>query len=397
MRLSASSETANTAGSEVLREVDRAVEGEGTVLFDVDPETLVVTDGVEVTDGTGLDEVVGDSQVLLIGGDLDVVRTNNGLLHVGVIETLDVVEVGDIKLSDVVASGAGEVGEATVRGDVRVDGGVVLCLLAESIEKLSLARLAVLVGLERVDDPDLTGVDGGCDGGVVLVTWDELDILDTSTVGDGDGVDDGAAVVVPETESVGVKDLGEGLENSGGNDEVGGQDEVSLNVDGQTVGRELLAKDVEKARNVFGPLVNDIVVGIDLNETARGGADGRTHVGDQKATVGQSANLVGDGAEQTAVALLEDRLVWVGDIEEETSVLSLQQAEKTTTPDGLAIGGRAGVVRRVTRGWHLGDTEESAEGVVVKRVRNQEVGVRVVTGRGPLSRMSAFCSPMAYQ
>jgi hypothetical protein len=55
------------------------------------------------------------------------------------------------------------------------------------------------------------------------------------------------------------------------------------------------------------------------------------------------------------------------------------------------------VVRRVTRGWHLGDTEESAEGVVVKRVRNQEVGVRVVTGRGPLSRMSAFCSPMAYQ
>ena len=54
----AASLAAETASGVVLREVDRAVEGERAIVVDVDPETLVVADSVEVTDGTGLNKVL---------------------------------------------------------------------------------------------------------------------------------------------------------------------------------------------------------------------------------------------------------------------------------------------------------------------------------------------------
>lgn len=107
-----------------------------------------------------LNEVAGDEEVLLIGRDLDVVGTDDGLLLVGVVEALDVVEVGDVEGRDVVAEGDGEVGELAVVGDVGVDGDRVLGLVAEIVEELGRAGLAVGTGAEGVDDPDGSGSDG---------------------------------------------------------------------------------------------------------------------------------------------------------------------------------------------------------------------------------------------
>lgn len=43
--------------------------------------------------------------MLLVRSDLDVVRANGGLVLIGVVKTLDVVQVGDIEGSDVVGGG----------------------------------------------------------------------------------------------------------------------------------------------------------------------------------------------------------------------------------------------------------------------------------------------------
>ena len=43
--------------------------------------------------------------MLLVGSDLDVVRPDGRLIFIGVVEALDVVQVGDIEGSDVVGGG----------------------------------------------------------------------------------------------------------------------------------------------------------------------------------------------------------------------------------------------------------------------------------------------------
>ena len=60
--------------------------------------------------------------MLLVGSDLDVVRTDGGLVLIGVIQTLNVRQVADVKSGNVVGSGEGEVEEATVLGDIRARG-----------------------------------------------------------------------------------------------------------------------------------------------------------------------------------------------------------------------------------------------------------------------------------
>lgn len=86
--------------------------------------------------------------------------------------------------------------------------------------------------------------------------------------------------------------------------------------------RELLAKNVEGSLHILGPFVNDVEVGIGLNETTGRGTHGRAHVGDKETTVRLSTDLIGNGAEDTAVALQELGTVWVGGIEVESSILA---------------------------------------------------------------------------
>jgi hypothetical protein len=133
--------TATALGEDVV-EVNATVEAERTVVENIDPVALVVTRGVEDADVAGFDEVTGDEEVLLVRGELDVVRawnwsviaspnsrhhvngklTNNTLVLVRIIETLGVLQVRNIDCSDVVAQSEGEVRPLSILGDVGVDG-----------------------------------------------------------------------------------------------------------------------------------------------------------------------------------------------------------------------------------------------------------------------------------
>ena len=95
---------ATTVGK-LLGEVDGAVEAERAVVVDVNVQGLEVCGSVDDTDVAGLHEVIGDDDVLLVRSDLDVVRANGGLVLIGVVKALDVVQVGDIEGSDVVGGG----------------------------------------------------------------------------------------------------------------------------------------------------------------------------------------------------------------------------------------------------------------------------------------------------
>lgn len=95
---------ATTVG-ELLGEVDGAVEAERAVIVNVNVQSLEVCGSIDDTDVTSLHEVIGDDDVLLVRSDLDVVGTNGRLVLIGVVKTLDIVQVGDIEGSDVVGGG----------------------------------------------------------------------------------------------------------------------------------------------------------------------------------------------------------------------------------------------------------------------------------------------------
>ena len=98
---------ATTVG-EFPSEVDGTVEAERAIVVDVNVQRLEVCGSVDDTDVAGLHEVIGDDDVLLVGSDLDVVGSDGGLILIGVIEALDVVQVGDVEGSDVVGGGEGD-------------------------------------------------------------------------------------------------------------------------------------------------------------------------------------------------------------------------------------------------------------------------------------------------
>ena len=104
---------ANTVG-EFPGEVDGAVKAERAIIVDVNVQRLEVGGSVDDTDVTGLHEVIGDDDVLLVGSDLDVVGSDGGLILIGVVEALDVVEVGDIEGSNVVGGGESDCNELLV-------------------------------------------------------------------------------------------------------------------------------------------------------------------------------------------------------------------------------------------------------------------------------------------
>lgn len=169
----------------------------------------------------------------------------------------------------------------------------------------------------------MAGADSSSDGSRLIVAGDELDILDTGAIGDGDGADDLAGAEFPEAECVGLLDPTDRsrLENGNWDDEVGCQDDVVLPVNGQTMGTELLAKNVECAFDIFGPLVDDVEIGIGLNETSRRSTNRGAHVGNEETAIGLGADLISDGGKDTTVALLELGGVWVACVEVVRSIL----------------------------------------------------------------------------
>lgn len=105
--------------------------------------------------------------------------------------------------------------------------------------------------------------------------------------------------------------------------------------------RELLPKNIECTLNVLRPLVDDVTVGIGLDQTTRRCTDSTAHVSDEETTVGLGADLIDDGAENTAVAVVELGMVRVRSVEVEGSVLGLEKRQKTSSDKSLAIKGAA--------------------------------------------------------
>jgi hypothetical protein len=104
---------ATTVG-ELPSKIDGAVEPERAIIVDVNVQRLEVGGSVDDTDVTGLHEVIGDDDVLLVGSDLDVVGSDGGLILIGVVETLGVVQVGDIEGGNVVGGGESDCNELLV-------------------------------------------------------------------------------------------------------------------------------------------------------------------------------------------------------------------------------------------------------------------------------------------
>ena len=97
-----------TTVRKLLSEVDRPVKAERAVLIDINVQRLEVGWSVDDANVAGLHEVIGDDDVLLVGSDLDVVRSDSRLVFIGVVEALDVVQVGDVEGGDVVGGGEGD-------------------------------------------------------------------------------------------------------------------------------------------------------------------------------------------------------------------------------------------------------------------------------------------------
>jgi len=116
--LSTATVTTSKVLGEILVNIDGAVEAKSTVGEDINPLSPEVSRGVDDADVSGLDEVVGDEKVLSVRCDLDVVRSNDALILIGVVETLGAGEVGDIKSRNVVGKGDSEVSELAILGDI---------------------------------------------------------------------------------------------------------------------------------------------------------------------------------------------------------------------------------------------------------------------------------------
>jgi hypothetical protein len=91
----------------------------------------------------------------------------------------------------------------------------------------------------------------------------------------------------------------------------------------------------------------------------------RGHV-DRVLPIRLSADLINDGAENSAVAVAELRVPRVGHIEIESSILRLEQGQKTAANESFAIGRWAQMVRRVAAGGYISHVDNSAEGALCK-------------------------------
>jgi hypothetical protein len=112
----------NSTPGELLLEVNTAIEMQTSIRVDINIECAVISGCVDESDIAGLNKVICDDDVFLVRGDFDVVRSDCGLGHRGVIETLDVIEVTDVKGCDVVRCGECEVCEFPVLGDIGTGG-----------------------------------------------------------------------------------------------------------------------------------------------------------------------------------------------------------------------------------------------------------------------------------
>lgn len=129
--------------------------------------------------------------------------------------------------------------------------------------------------------------------------------------------------------------------------------------------------------------MDDVTLGVGLDETAWRGTQGASHVGDEETTIHcqfdcngcksfqfhlpfwLGADLISNGAEQGSVAVRELGMVWVAGVPVESSVLSLEQRQKTTTDKSLSVQRNTQVMGRVTARGDVGNVDDGTEGILL--------------------------------
>lgn len=160
-------------------------------------------------------------------------------------------------------------------------------------------------------------------------------------VRNSDSRDNLARLEIPKSKCISLLNTKSRLQNRDRNNKVRSKNNILVKVHTQSVRRELLSKNVKSTLNILRPLMNDVTIGISLDQSTRGCTDSTAHVSDEETTVGLGADLIDDGAENTAVAVIELGMVWVRSVEVESSVLGLEKRKKTASNEGLAIKGAA--------------------------------------------------------
>lgn len=93
----------STTVLKILLKVNIPTEVQTAIGLDVDILRPVVCRRVDQPNVSGLQEVVSDHDVLLVGCDLEIVWADDGLVLVWVVEALRVRDVRDVEGGDVVA------------------------------------------------------------------------------------------------------------------------------------------------------------------------------------------------------------------------------------------------------------------------------------------------------
>lgn len=142
-------------------------------------------------------------------------------------------------------------------------------------------------------------------------------------VRNSDSRDDLARLEIPKAKSISLLDTKSRFQNRDRNNKVRSKNNVLIKVHTQSVRRELLSKNVKSTLNILRPLMDDVTIGISLDQSAGRCTDGTAHVGDEETAVRLGADLIDDGTENTAVAVVELGMVWVRSVEVESGVLGL--------------------------------------------------------------------------
>lgn len=229
---------------------------------------LVITGGVDDTDIAKLQEIINDGDVLLVWSDLDEMWSDGWVYFIGIIKTFWVLEVRDVQLPNVIASCGSEVCVLSILSDGGKNGYFVLEVGTEAEESFDGPGFSRRIFAERIDNPDLTETNGGCECGRFRISWDELDVLNSITIWNGQSVGDGTSLEVPKADSVGAFDTGRRFQNGKWHNEIRCEDHAFLEIDIEPVWGELGAKDVQGAWKILWPLMNDVVILIGFNQTS---------------------------------------------------------------------------------------------------------------------------------
>lgn len=109
----------------ITLEINSPIKVQASIRIDINIQSLEISRGVDQPNIPSLDEVISDNDVFLIWCYFDIVRSDGWLNGIGVVESFDVVEIGDVERGDVVCGCEGEVGEFSVLGEVGAVGMLV--------------------------------------------------------------------------------------------------------------------------------------------------------------------------------------------------------------------------------------------------------------------------------